>query len=163
MPDLSGWNGIALLTMAGIVVGFAGRFWRPIRILLVGLAPLGSAAIIFYFIFEGSVSQCAGTGPTFHCWEISYASALLGNGFLVAAVAIATLISLAPIVSAWRRHPSPSALAAFVMPLLIYAIFIVLAPWLYVWPAVLAAAIAGPPSRRAPLDDPMWPADLKVQ
>jgi len=35
------------------------------------------------------------------------------------------------------------------MPVLIYVLFFVLTPWLYVWPAVLAAAIAGPHSRRS--------------
>ena len=152
MPDLSGWNGVALLTIAGGVVGFAGRFWRPIRLILVGLAPVGSAAIIFYWVFEGSTSQCAGTGATFHCWEESHFVAVLGNGYAITALGIATILSLAPIVSAWLGHPAPSVIAAFILLLLILALFIFVALWFYVWAAVVAAAIAGPPSRRSSLN-----------
>lgn len=143
---------LAVLLIAGIVMGVAGRFWRPIRVVLVGLAPLGSAAIIFYFFFEGSVSQCAGTGATFHCWETSYASAMIGNGYAVAGVAIATLLSLAPVASAWIGRPGLSIFAVIALPLLALALFSYVGQWSFVWPAVIAAAISGPPSRRPALN-----------
>jgi hypothetical protein len=51
------------------------------------------------------------------------------------------------------------------IPVLILVFFIFVAPWLFIWPAVLAAAIAGPPTRRASLtfsrptdDTPTYPA-----
>jgi len=148
---VTGQVAVAVLFIAGIVVGVAGRFWRSIRVLLVGLAPLGSAAIVLYFIFEGSVSQCAGTGATFHCWETSYASAMIGNGYAVAGVAIATLLSLAPIASAWIGRPGPSSFAVIALPLLVLGLFLYLGPWFFIWPALIAAAISGPPTRRASL------------
>src|SRR6266852_1149046 len=148
---VTGQVAVAVLFIAGIVVGVAGRFWRSIRVLLVGLAPLGSAAIVLYFIFEGSVSQCAGTGATFHCWETSYASAMIGNGDAVAGVAIATLLSLAPIASAWIGRPGPSSFAVIALPLLVLGLFLYLGPWFFIWPALIAAATSGPPTRRASL------------
>jgi hypothetical protein len=156
---------VAGLLLAGVLVGIAGRYWRPIRIFLVGLAPLGSAGIIFFFLFEGSGSQCAGAGATFHCWEVSELVGLLDNGFAVAGVSLVTILSLAPIASAWLGRRTPSVTAAYVIPVLILLLFIFVAPWLFIWPAVLAAAIAGPPTRKASLtfsrptdDTPTYPA-----
>src|SRR5260370_14772123 len=77
---------VAALTLSGLLVGFAGRFWRPIRILLGGLAPLGSARIILFFLFEGSGSQCAVAGVSVHFWELSYYVVLLGNGVAVTGI-----------------------------------------------------------------------------
>jgi hypothetical protein len=55
--------------------------------------------------------------------------------------------------------------AAYMIPVLILVFFIFVAPWLFIWPAVLAAAIAGPPTRRPsltfsrPTDDaPTYPS-----
>ncbi len=165
MANLGGWGGIAVLTLMGVLVGFAGRFWRPIRTILVGLAPLASAGIIVFFLFEGSASRCDGSGATFHCWELSYFVVLLGNGFAVTGIGLVTILSFAPIVSAWLGRRSPSVTAAYIMPVLILMFFVFVTPWLYVWPAVLAAAIAGPPSRRTSLtfssstdDSPASPA-----
>lgn len=163
MANLGFFDLAAALTVAGVLVGIAGRFWRPIRILLVGLAPVGSAGIILYFLFEGSGSQCAGAGVTFHCWELSYYVVLLANGAAVTGIGLVTIFSFAPVVAAWLGRRSPSVTAAYVIPVLILVFFIFVAPWLFIWPAVLAAAIAGPPSRRARLDDSVWPADVKVQ
>src|SRR6266404_4044008 len=151
MAKLGFFELVAGLTLAGVLIGIAGRFWRPVRILLVALAPLGSAGIILFFLFEGSGSQCAGSGATFHCWELSYYVVLLGNAFAVVGIGLVTILSLAPIASAWLGRRAPSVTAAFIMPVLILMFFIFVTPWIYVWPAVLAAAIAGPPSRRSSL------------
>lgn len=144
------WDGLAVIVIASAVLGLVGRYWRPIRVILVGLAPLCSAAIIFYFVFEGSMSQCSGYGVTLHCWEVSYASAIWSRGgWAVAGVAMAVILTLAPIASAWLRRSTPSVVAACVLPLLIATFFWYVASWTYAWPAVLAAAIAGPPSRES--------------
>ncbi len=165
MAKLGFFDLVAALTLAGLLVGIAGRFWRPIRILLVGLAPLGSAGIILFFLFEGSGSQCAGAGATFHCWELSFYVVLLGNGFAVTGIGLVTILSLAPIASAWLGRRTPSVTAAYMIPVLVLVFFIFVAPWLFIWPAVLAAAIAGPPTRKASLtfsrptdDTPTYPA-----
>ncbi len=165
MAKLGFFDLVAALTLAGLLVGIAGRFWRPIRILLVGLAPLGSAGIILFFLFEGSGSQCAGAGAAFHCWELSFYVVLLGNGFAVTGIGLVTILSLAPIASAWLGRRTPSVTAAYMIPVLILVFFIFVAPWLFIWPAVLAAAIAGPPTRKASLtfsrptdDTPTYPA-----
>jgi len=165
MAKLGFFELVAGLTLAGVLVGIAGRFWRPVRILLVALAPLGSAGIILFFLFEGSGSQCAGSGATFHCWELSYYVVLLGNAFAVVGIGLVTILSLAPIASAWLGRRSPSVTAAYMIPVLILVFFIFVAPWLFIWPAVLAAAIAGPPTRKPSLtfsrptdDTPTYPA-----
>src|SRR5260370_35423071 len=99
---------VAALALAGVLIGIAGRFWRPIRILLVGLAPLGAVGIILFFLVEGSGSQCAGVGVAFHCWELTYYVALLGNGLRASVIGRVTILSFAPIASAClgRRPPS---------------------------------------------------------
>ena len=143
-------DGLAVIVIASAGVGVVGRYWRPIRVILVGLAPLYSAAVIFYFVFEGSMSQCSGYGVTLHCSEVSYASAIWSQGgWEVAGVAMAVILTLAPIASAWLRRSTPSVVAACVLPLLIATFFGYVASWSDAWPAVLAAAIAGPPSRES--------------
>jgi len=143
-------NRVAMIAIAAVVVGLVGRRWRPMRVLLVGLAPLGSAAILFYFFFEGSASQCSGSGATLRCWEVSYASAIWGwSGWSVGLVGSTVILTLAPIASAWLRRSWPSVAATCALPFLIGPLIVVLFPWAYVWPAVLGAAIAGPPSRQA--------------
>ncbi len=165
MANLGLFGLVAGLTLAGVLIGIAGRYWRPIRIFLVGLAPLGSAGIVLFFLLEGSGSQCAGAGATFHCWEVSYYVVLLGNGFAVVGIGLVTILSLAPIASAWLGRRTPSVAAAYIIPVLVLLLFIFVAPWLFIWPAVLAAAIAGPPTRKASLtfsrptdDTPTYPA-----
>ena len=164
MANLGFFDLVAALTLAGVLVGIAGRFWRPIRIFLVGLAPLGSVGVILFFLFEGSGSQCAGAGATFHCWELTYYVVLLANGAAVTGIGLVTVLSFAPIASAWLGRRTPSVTAAYMIPVLILVFFIFVAPWLFIWPAVLAAAIAGPPTRRTSLtfsrptdDTPTYP------
>jgi len=143
-------NAVAVISVAAVVVGLVGRRWRPVRVVLLALAPLGSAAILFYFFFEGSASQCSGYGATLRCWEVSYASAIWGwSGWSVGLVGSAVILTLAPIASAWLRRSWPSVAATCALPFLIGPLIVVLFPWAYVWPAVLGAAIAGPPSREA--------------
>src|SRR5260370_40588234 len=78
---------------------------------------------------------------------------------------LVTILSLAPIASAWSGRRTPSVTAAYMIPVLVLVFFIFVAPWLFIWPAVLAAAIAGPPTRKASLtfsrptdDTPTYPA-----
>jgi len=57
------------------------------------------------------------------------------------------LLTLAPAVSAWLRNALPSVLAAIAL-LVLFAIYpVFLWSWVPAWALVLAAAIAGPPSR----------------
>jgi len=149
MADLfSTWDGIALLVIAALVLGLVGRFWRPLRMILVGLAPLYSAAVIFYFVFDSSASRCSGVGVALRCEEVSYAALIWSaGGWAVAGVAMAVILTLAPIASAWLQRSTPSVIAAFVLPLVLVTFFWFVAWWIAAWPAVLAAAIAGPPTR----------------
>ncbi|HEX9099361.1 MAG TPA: hypothetical protein VF956_07760, partial [Candidatus Dormibacteraeota bacterium] len=116
------------------------------------------AVPLVYYLIEGSVSECSGAGATFRCVEVTYASSWdAGAWTLVSAV---VLLTLAPGLSAWLRNALPSVLVAIALPVLfvIYPVF--LWSWVPAWAFVLAAAIAGPPSREA---SAKGTADLKVQ
>src|SRR5713226_1793926 len=102
-------NRVAMIAIAAVVVGLVGRRWRPVRVVLVALAPLGSAAILFYFFFEGSASQCSGYGATLRCWEVSYASAIWGwSGWSVGLGGSGVILTLAAIASAGVRRSWPA-------------------------------------------------------
>jgi hypothetical protein len=117
---------------------------RYARLLLVGIGPVYSVAVLVYSLVEGSTSICTGTGGTFRCVEVTYASTW---GLAVSlAVAIVLILTFAPLVSAWLRNRIPSVVAAIVLPVVIVAFWANLSPWLPAWIGVLAAAIAGPPS-----------------
>lgn len=135
-----------LAVIAAVAVGFGliGLRWRAMRSFLVALAPLYSLAVFIYFQFEGAGSQCAGAGATFHCWEIPYSSRWGVYGWVV--VGIVMIVCLGPIASARLRTRTPSVVAAAALALAIGAYVIGLLAWVPVWAAVLAAAIAGPPS-----------------
>lgn len=144
--ELAGAAGVmGALVAAAVVSGLIGRRIRRIRTLLVSIGPLYSLGIFAYFFFEGAGSECDGTGATFHCWEISYASTWGLQGSLIAGVLI--LLSLAPLVSARIRSRTPSLVSAIAMPVVIAIYLIGLWPWAPAWAAVLGSAIAGPPSR----------------
>jgi hypothetical protein len=113
----------------------------------VFLAPTAAAVPLLYYVIEGTVSECSGAGATFSCVEVTYASSWdVRTWTLVGAV---ILLTLAPFLSAWLRNALPSVLVAIGLPVLfaIYPAF--LWSWVPAWAFVLAAAIAGPPSREA--------------
>jgi hypothetical protein len=141
------WLGFAIFVAAGVLLGLAGRRWKALQTVLVLLAPIAAAVPLLYYVIEGSVSQCSGAGATFRCTEVTYASSWdVGAWTLVVAV---ILLTLAPGLSAWLRNTLPSLLVAIGLPVLfaIYPVF--LWSWVPAWAFVLAAAIAGPPSREA--------------
>lgn len=113
------------LPLVGVVAGIAGRRYRWIRYILVGLAPL-YAASLFVLLFIGSV--LAGTDS-------------LG----VVVIVLATIFSMAPIVSAWSRTRAPSVVATIALVAMTVLFIYGLLLWLPATTAVLGAAIAGPP------------------
>jgi hypothetical protein len=113
------------LPLVGIVAGFAGRRYRWIRYILVGLAPL-YAASLFVLLFIGSV--LAGTDS-------------LG----VVVIILATIFSMAPIVSALSGTRAPSVVATIALVAMTVLFIYGLLLWLPATTAVLGAAIAGPP------------------
>jgi hypothetical protein len=139
------WLGFAIFAAAGVLLGLAGRRWRPFQTYLVFLAPIAAAVPLLYYVIEGSVSECSGAGATFRCVEVTYASSWDASGWTLVGAVI--LLTLAPGVSAWLRNALPSVLVAIALPVLfaIYPVF--LWSWVPAWAFVLAAAIAGPPSR----------------
>jgi hypothetical protein len=141
------WLGVAILIAAGVLLGLAGRRWRAFRTGLVFLPPLAAAVPLLYYVVEGSVSECSGAGANFRCIEVTYASEWDAVAWIL--VVGVLLLSLAPGLAAWLRNALPSTLAAIVLPVLfaIYPVF--LWSWAPTWAFVLAAAIAGPPSRDA--------------
>jgi hypothetical protein len=134
---------IAVLTVTGIVVGLAGGRWRRLRLALALIGPLYAAAVLIYSLAEGSTSICTGTGGTFRCTEVTYASTWGVGGSV--AVGVATVLTMAPLMSVWLRNRIPSVVASIALPIVL-TFTIGPAAWLPAWAAVLAAAVAGPPS-----------------
>ena len=125
---------------------------RRLREILVVIGPLYSIAIFVYFLFEGSGSACAGSGASFHCWEITYASKWGLSGSLILGAVM--ILTLGPALSARLRRRMPSIVSAVVMGLLIALDIPQTWPWVPAWAAVLGAAIAGPPlTFSRPTDD----------
>ncbi len=122
---------------------------RRLRVFLIVIGPLYSIAMFIYFFFEGAGSACSGEGASFHCWEITYASKWGLSGSLVVGAVIT--FTLAPALSAMLRTRVPSIISAVVIGLLIALDIPEAWPWVPAWAAVLAAAIAGPPSPRSSL------------
>lgn len=118
---------------------------RSVRLVLVAIAPVYSLFVLAYSLVEGATSICTGIGGTFRCTEVTYASTWGVAGSL--AVAVAMLLTMAPLASAWLRKRVPSVVAAIALPVVIAAFPVALAAWVPAWAAVLAVAIAGPPSR----------------
>jgi xanthine/uracil permease len=116
---------------------------RSLREFLVVIGPLYSIAIFLYFLVEGSGSACSGSGASFHCWEITYASKWGLSGSLI--VGAVMVLTLAPALSARLRRRMPSIVSAVVIGLLIALDIAQAWPWVPAWAAVLAAAVAGPP------------------
>ena len=148
---------LAALVLVAVVVGLMGRRRRSLRVIASWIGPVYSLALFFYFVFEGAGSQCAGSGATFHCWEVTYASRWGWQGSL--AVAILMLLSFAPVVAAMLRNRIPSAVAAVATPIVIATSVIGLVAWAPAWAAALAAAVAGPPSGEP---SPKKTADARV-
>jgi hypothetical protein len=139
------WLGFAVFVAAGVLLGLVGRRWRTLKAALLFLPPVAAAVPLLYYVVEGSVSECSGTGAAFRCIEVTYASEWDASAwFLVGAVIVLTL---GPGLSALMRNALPSVLVAIGLPVLfaIYPVF--LWSWVPAWAFVLAAAIAGPPLR----------------
>lgn len=143
---------LTVLLVVAIVLGFAGRRWRRARLGLVVIGPLYSLAVLAYFLIEGSSSHCTGAGVTFRCSEVTYASAWGVRGWVT--VAIVMILTLAPLAAAWLRNRAPSVVAAIALPVVMGSYLVGLAAWAPAWAAVLAAAIAGPPSRQETMKEP---------
>jgi hypothetical protein len=137
--------GIAIFLAIGVLFGFAARRWRTLKTLAV-VAPLIAALIpLLYFVLEGNVSACTGSGSTFRCTEVSYASTWnVADLILVGAV---VLLTVAPIVSTGLRSRLPSVLAAIVLAGMIAPNLVFMYSWILAGALVLGAAIAGPPSK----------------
>jgi len=151
--NLMGWLAVVItLFVAAILLGLAGRRWRSMRLSLAVLGPLYAAAVLIYSLVEGSTSTCTGTGGTFQCVEQTYASTWGVGGSM--AVALVMILTLAPLASAWLRNRIPSLVAAIALPVVIGSFAVELVAWVPVWAAVLAAAIAGPPSRDRETKEP---------
>jgi len=132
------------LFVAAILVGFAARRWRGARVVVAGIGPVCSLAVLLYFLIEGTTSYCTGAGATFRCSEVTYASTWGVRGS--AAVAVVMMLTMAPLVSAWLHNRAPAVVAAIALPALLLLFGFDLAGWIPAWAGVLAAAIAGPPS-----------------
>jgi hypothetical protein len=135
---------VTVLFVAAIVSGIAGRRWRNVRLMLTAIGPLYSLGVLGYSLIEGSTSICTGSGGTFTCNEVTYASTW-GASELIA-VGVAVILTMAPLASAWRRNGIPSIAAAIALPVVMALFWGALGAWVPAWAAVLAAAIAGPPS-----------------
>jgi len=122
---------------------------RRLRVFLVVIGPLYSVAVFAYFVLEGTGSACSGAGASFHCWEITYASKWGPTGSLV--IGTVMILTLGPALSAKLRARMPSIVSAVLIPIVMAVDISHTWPWLPAWAAVLAAAIAGPPTRRASL------------
>ncbi len=136
---------------------------RRLRLFLVVIGPLYSVAVFAYFVLEGTGSACSGAGASFHCWEITYASKWGLTGSLV--IGAVMILTLGPALSAKLRARMPSIVSAVLIPIVMAADISHAWPWLPAWAAVLAAAIAGPPTGRSALtfssstdDTPTYPA-----
>lgn len=132
------------LFVAAIALGFAARRWRGARVVVAGVGPVCSLAVLLYFLIEGSSSYCTGAGATFRCTEVTYASTWGVRGS--AAVVVAVILTMAPLVSAWLRNRAPAVVAAVALPATLALFGFELVAWIPAWAGVLAAAIAGPPS-----------------
>ncbi len=140
-----GWLTFVIAPLvAAVVLGISGTRLRSVRLVLVAIGPLYSLGVLLYSLVEGSTSICTGTGGTFRCTEVTYASTWGVAGSV--AVAVVVILTMTPLVSAWRRTRLPSVAAALALPVVMVLFADVLAPWAAAWAAVLAAAIAGPPT-----------------
>ena len=137
--------GIAIFVVVGVLFGLAGRRWRTFKALAV-VFPLFAAIVpLLYFILEGNVSACTGSGSTFRCVEVSYASTWsVADWILVGAVVLLTAV---PIVSMRLRNRLPSVLAAIALAGLIAPSLAFLYSWILAGALVVGAAIAGPLSK----------------
>lgn len=140
---MSSFTLVTVASVVAILLGLAGRRWRQLRLVLAGIGPLYASAVLIYSLIEGSTSICTGTGGTFRCTEVTYASTW-GLGGSVA-VGVSMVLTLGPLLSVWLGNRIPSVVASIALPI---ALIFTIAPaaWLPAWAAVLAAAIAGPPS-----------------
>jgi hypothetical protein len=145
MTDLERLLALATtLFVAAILLGFAAQRRRGLRVLVAGIGPVCSLAVLLYFLIEGSSSYCSGAGATFRCTEVTYASTWGVRGS--ATVAVVMILTMAPLVSAWLHNRAPAVVAAIALPAMLGLFGFELAAWIPAWAGVLAAAIAGPPS-----------------
>src|SRR5438445_12986679 len=102
------------LFVAAIVLGFAARRWYGARVVAAGIGPVCSLAVLLYFLIEGTTSYCTGTGATFRCSEVTYASTWGVRGS--AAVVVVLILTMAALVSAWRHNRAPAVTSAIALP-----------------------------------------------
>ena len=117
----------------GAIAGIVGVSVRRLRQILVWPAAVYSAVVLVYGLFAG--------GPN----GTAYVAGL--NGMGVGVVVAATVLSLAPILSARTQSRVPSVVATILLATLILIFTLGLAPWVPAASCVLAAAIAGPPGK----------------
>ncbi|TMB97614.1 MAG: hypothetical protein E6J40_07620 [Chloroflexi bacterium] len=137
--------GIAILVAIGVLFGAAGRRWQTLRALAMVLPLIAAVIPLVYFALEGNVSACTGSGSTFRCVEISYASTWSGADWIL--VGAVVVLTVAPIVSMRLRSRLPSVLAAIVLAGLIAPNLAFLYSWIPAGALVVGAAIAGPPAK----------------
>jgi hypothetical protein len=135
---------VIALFVAALLLGLAGRRWRYVRLVLVGIGPVYSVAVLVYSLVEGSTSICTGSGGTFRCTEVTYASTWGFGGSV--AVGVVVILTMAPLVSAWLGSRIPAVAAVIALPIVMIFFTTELAAWTPAWAAIVAAAIAGPPS-----------------
>jgi hypothetical protein len=138
--------GIAIFLAIGVLFGFAARRWRTLTAVAVVMPLIAAIVPLLYFVLEGNVSACTGSGSNFRCVEVSYASTWsVADWILIGAV---VLLTAAPIVSMRLRNRLPSLLAAIVLAGLIAPNLAFLYSWILAAALVVGAAIAGPPLKR---------------
>jgi hypothetical protein len=122
--------GIAIFLAIGVLFGFAARRWRTLMALAVVMPLIAATIPLLYFVLEGNVSACTGSGSSFRCVEVSYASTWsVADWILVGAVALLTVAGI--------------VLAGLIAPNLAF-----LYSWVLAGALVVGAAIAGPPFRK---------------
>lgn len=136
---------------AGLMLGVAGMRLAALRYLLTVAGPLYSGTLFVYGLFRGGPNECvdAPQPPGYICHPTSFLSDIGWLGIVV--VAVATIVSFAPLVSAWWRSRIPSALGAGVLIVLIVLFIFGLLLWVPAAAALVGAAVAGPPRRRQPV------------
>lgn len=140
-----GWPG------AGLILGLAGLRLESLSLVLSVIGGAYSVIFFVYGLFRGGVNDCVGTGSSYVCHPTSFLADIgwYGDAFVTAV----TLLTLAPLLSAWAGVRWPSIVAALILVFMFVANLLGLTFWLPAISGVIAAAIAGPPRPwRGPAD-----------
>lgn len=122
-----GWY-LWLIPIGGVIAGVVGRRSQLLRYVLAVLAPIYALGLLALFLVASFLKDVGEFG--------------------VVVIAIATLLSLAPLVSWWSGSRTPSVLATVALAALSLFFILGLLIFLPASSGVLAAAIAGPPRPR---------------